>query len=289
MDADLDLLLTTVFVTADDLLPERQNNAARRVTDAEVVTLCVAQAIMGIPSDRRFLAVAGKRLQHLFPELPKQPGYFKRRRRLAETLEWLMGVFASQSPGFYDDLLLIDSTPVECARSRETAKRSALGDAADYGYCTSHSRFFWGLRLHAIFAPDGTPRALELASPKVDEREIGLVLLERCRRAGGETLLGDKGYAGREFAANVAERDATIIRPSRKDEPHNGLHLAPIRQRIESIFWTCKDLLTLERHGARTLAGLRERVLARFCCLAAAITLNHQLGRPSRALVNYCA
>ena len=68
MDADLDLLLTTVFVTADDLLPERPENAARRVTDAEVVTLCVAQAIMGIPSDRGFLAVAAKRLGHLFPD-----------------------------------------------------------------------------------------------------------------------------------------------------------------------------------------------------------------------------
>ena len=289
MDADLDLLLTTVFVTADDLLPERQNNAARRVTDAEVLTLCVAQAIMGIPSDRRFLAVAGKHLGHLFPRLPQQPGYFKRRRRLAETLEWLMGIFASQSPGADDNLLLIDSTPIECARSRETVKRSALGDAADYGWCASHSRFFWGFRLHAIFAPDGTPRALELTSPKIDEREVGLVLLERCQRRGGETLLGDKGYAGREFAAAVSERDATIVRPRRKDEPGDGPHLAPIRQRIESIFWTCKDLLTLERHGARTLAGLRERILQRFCCLAAAITLNHQLGRPSRALVNYCA
>jgi hypothetical protein len=289
MDADLDLLLTTVFVTADDLLPERQNNAARTVTDAEVVTLCVAQAIMGIPSDRRFLAVAAKRLGHLFPRLPKQPGYFKRRRRLAETLEWLMGIFASQSPGFDDDLLLIDSTPVECARSRETVKRSALADAADYGYCTSHSRFFWGFRLHAIFGPDGTPRALELTSPKIDERDVGLVLLERCQRRGGETLLGDKGYAGRQFAVAVSQLDATIVRPRRKDEPGNGPQLAPIRQRIESIFWTCKDMLTLERHGARTLAGLRERILARFCCLAAAITLNHQLGRPSRALVNYCA
>jgi hypothetical protein len=289
MDADLDLLLTTVFVTADDLLPERQNNAARRVTDAEVVTLCVAQAIMGVPSDRRFLAVAAKRLGHLFPQLPKQPGYFKRRRKLADTLEWLLGVFASQSPGFDDDLLLIDSTPVECARSRETAKRSALGDAADYGWCASHSRFFWGFRLHAIFAPDGTPRALELTSPKLDERQIGLVLLDRCRRSGGETLLGDKGYAGREFEEAVSQRDATIVRPRRTDEPGNSPHLAPIRQRIESIFWTCKDLLTLERHGARTLAGLRERVLQRFTCLAAAITLNHHLGRPSRALVNYCA
>jgi hypothetical protein len=296
MDADLELLLSTVFVTADDLLPERAKNAARRVTDAEVVTLCVAQAIMGIPSDRRFLALARRYLADLFPELPQQSGYFKRRRRLADTLEWLMGMFASQSPGFYDDLLLIDSTPIECARSRETVKRAgasrlagAIADAADYGYCASHSRYFYGMRLHAIFAPDGTPRALELTSPKVNEREVGLVLLDRCRRHGGEILLGDKGYASRAFAAQVAQRDTTFVRPRRNDEPGPGPHLAPIRQRVESIFWTCKDLLTLERHGARTLQGLRERILARFCCLAAAITLNHQLGRNSRALVNYCA
>ena len=296
MDADLDLLLTTVYVTADDLLPERAKNAARRVTDAEVVTLCVAQAIMGIPSDRRFLAVAAKRLGHLFPDLPQQPGYFKRRRRLAETLEWLMGIFASRSPGWEDDLLLIDSTPVPCAASRQTVKRSgasclagAIADAADYGYCPSHSQYFWGMRLHAIFAPDGTPRALELCSPKRDERDVGLVLLDRVRRTGPVTLIGDKGYAGRDFATQVSQRNAAIIRPRRADEPGHGPHLAPIRQRIESIFWTCKDLLTLERHGARTLQGLRERILARFCCLAAAITLNHQLGRPSRALVNYCA
>jgi hypothetical protein len=289
MDADLDLLLTTVFCTADDLLPDRPSNAARRVTDAEVVTLCVAQAIMGIPSDRRFLAVAAKRLGHLFPQLPKQPGYFKRRRRLADTLEWLLGVFAAQSPGFEDDLLLVDSTPVPCAQSRETVRRSALGDAADYGWCASHSRYFWGFRLHAIFAPDGTPRALQLTSPKTDERAVALALLARCERRGGEILLGDKGYAGRAFAQAVTELDATIVRPRRRDEPDRGVHLAPIRQRIESIFWTAKDILTLERHGARTLAGLRERVLQRFVCLAAAVTLNHQLGRPSRALVNYCA
>jgi hypothetical protein len=296
MDADLDLLLITVFVTADDLLPESRKNAARRVTDAEVVTLCVAQAIMGIPSDRRFLAVAGKRLGHLFPTLPKQSGYFKRRRRLADTLEWLMAVFASQSPGFYDDLLLIDSTPVPCARSRETIKRAgdssltdALANAADYGWCPSHTEYFWGFRLHALVAPDGTPRALELCSPKIDEKQVALALLQRAQRRGGEVVIGDKNYRGRQFTAQVEQLDATILRPRRRDETGTSPHLAPIRQRIESIFWTCKDLLTLERHGARTLQGLRERILARFCCLAAAITLNHQLGRPTRALVNYTA
>ena len=73
--------------------------------------------------------------------------------------------------------------------------------------------------------------------------------------------MADKGYAGRDFAASAAEHGVLVVRPARKDEPGRGPHLAPIRQRIESIFWTCKDVLTLERHGARTLAGLRERIL----------------------------
>jgi len=63
---------------------------------------------MGIPSDRRFLAVAAKRLGHLFPVLPSQPAYWKRRRRLSAAIEWLLGVFASQSPGWHDELLLVD-------------------------------------------------------------------------------------------------------------------------------------------------------------------------------------
>jgi hypothetical protein len=288
MDADLDLLLIAVFCTADDLLPEGKNNARRRVTDAEVVTLCVAQSIMGIPSDPRFLAVAGKRLAHLFPELPKRSGFHKRRAKLSDTIEWLTGVFASKSPGSEDDLLLIDSTPVECARSVETTRRSALGDAADYGWCAAHSRFFWGFRLHALFAADGTPRALRLTSPKTGEREVGLEMLAATVK-GGETVLGDKGYAGAEFEAHVASLGATMVRPKRKDEGPMSANLAPIRQRIESIFWTCKDILTLERHGARTLHNLRARLAQRFLTLAACVWLNHQLGRPSRALVDYVA
>src|SRR5215210_4882265 len=157
MLADLDLLLIAVFCTADDLLPEKAGNARRRVTDAEVVALCVAQAMLGISSDRHFLALAPRLVGHLFPQLPKQPGFHKRRRRLTETIEWLIGIFASECPGAGDDVVLLDSTPVECGRSLETVRRSALADFAGYGYCRSHSRHFWGMRLHLCCAPDGTP------------------------------------------------------------------------------------------------------------------------------------
>jgi hypothetical protein len=328
MLADLDLLLIAVFCAADDFLPKARNNAKRIVTDAEVVTLCVAQAIMGITTDPRFLAVARKRLIHLFPVLPDRAGFYKRRESLSDTIEALIAQFAAHSPGNDDDLLLVDSTPVECARSRETVKRGgassladALSDAADYGYCASHSRFFYGFRLHTLCAMDGTPRAIALTSPKIDEKEVCLRLVARCRRAPGQflTLIGDKNFRGTQFEADLAALDAAIIRPRRLDEqrraasttpeacstpalqpaslitPHprptanQGPHLAPIRQRIESIYWTAKDILTLERHGARTLHGLRTRIGYRFLALTAAIALNHQLGLPSRALAQYIA
>jgi transposase len=288
MLADLDLLLTAVFCTADDLLPERAKNARRRVTDAEVVTLAVAQAIMGVSSDDRFLRLARRTLGGLFPQLPKQPGYHKRRARLTETIEWLIGVFAQRSPGYHDDLVLLDSTPVECARSVETVRRSALSDAAGYGYCRSHSRWFFGFRLHLVAAPDGTPRAAILAPADQQERDIALRLLPRALH-GGELVIADKGYAGAEFEQAVREMGATLLRPARKDEPANGLHLSGIRQRIESIFWTCKDLLGLERHGARTLTNLRARIATRLLALAAAVWLNHTLGRASRSLITYTA
>ena len=138
---------------------------------------------------------------------------------------------------------------------------------------------------------DGTPRAIALTSPKIDEKEVCLQLVARCARQPGQflTLIGDKNFRGARFEADLAALDATIIRPRRKDERGKGLHLAPIRQRIESIYWTAKDILTLERHGARTLHGLRTRIACRFLALAAAISLNHRIGLPSRALAQYIA
>src|SRR3954468_12625989 len=239
MHADLDLLCISVYCTADDLLPEPPANARRRLSDGEIVTLCVAQGAMGIPSDRRFLRAARRQLGHLFPLWPSQSALHKRRARLADTIEWLIGVFAAQSPGSDDSLLLLDSTAVECGRSLDTTRRSQLADACGYGYSRSHSRWFWGMRLHLACAADGTPKAATLVAADRPEREVALPLLARCLH-GGETVVCDKGYAGSEFAHAVAELGATIVRPARKNEPDNGVHLAPIRQRIESVFVTCK-------------------------------------------------
>ncbi len=153
-----------------------------------------------------------------------------------------------------------------------------------------------GELLHERTLPyDATPLIDELTAwPQVkvcqEAGPTGYGLHRPLRPAGIEsTVIGDKGYAGREFEQAAADLHALIVRPRRKDESGKGPNLAPIRQRVESIFQTLKDILILERHGARTLKGIRTRLTCRFPALAAAISLNHQLGRPSRPLINYTA
>jgi hypothetical protein len=152
VDADLDTLATALYVKTDDLLrsaPQRTPwrpaiGFSPQISDAELVTLAVMQALLGFTSESRWLRFATTHLRHLFPYLPQQPGYNKRLRNLAATISWLIGMLARDTSLWTDDVWVVDSTPVECARSREAVHRSELAGWAEYGYCASHSRYFWG-------------------------------------------------------------------------------------------------------------------------------------------------
>src|SRR6266542_1389270 len=125
MHAQLDDLLTATYVLVDDFLPKRRDpGRPPRITDAELITLAIAQVFMGLPNDRQFLALAGYRLSHLFVYLPRQSGYNKRLRALTPQIERAINYLAFCSPGWCDQLRRLDSTPVPCAASRETVRRS---------------------------------------------------------------------------------------------------------------------------------------------------------------------
>lgn len=287
MHADLDTLVTALYVRVDDLLPKRQGSGRRpQITDAELIALAVAQMFLAVPNDRKFLAFARWRLGHLFSYLPKQPGYNKRLRALAPTIARVLAHLATNSPSFCDGLRLLDSTPVPCGQSRETARRSELAGYAGYGWCRSHSRYFWGFRLYLLCAPDGMPIAFELAAANQPERVVAAEMLQRVA-LGGYTVIADKGFAGEEFEQTMAGLGARFLRPDRKDEPRRHGSLGAVRQWIESVFWTCKGQLTLEAHGARTIQGLCTRVALRLLALAAGLIHNQQIGDPGRHFAAY--
>ena len=302
MDADLDTLATALYVKTDDLLkafpeyaPARPRvGIAPRITDAELVTLAVMQAVLGHPNETRWLRFAADHLSHLFPYLPRQSGYNKRLRKLGPTMAWLIGALTRDTSCWSDDVWVVDSTPIECARSRETVKRSELAGFAEYGYCASHTRYFWGLRLHLLCTLAGLPVGFALTGAKADERQVLLDMLTTdpalLAARAGQIIIGDKNYFGAEFEATLADAGIRLLRPARKGEPDRpgSRFFKPLRQIIESINDTFKGQLDLEAHGGRTPAGVFARVLQRILALTAAIWHNDHTGQPvKRSLLAY--
>jgi hypothetical protein len=299
---DIDTLATALYVKTDDLLKESPQLGPYRpgvgigpkLSDAELVTLAVMQALLGFTSEARWLRHARAHLCHLFPYLPQQPGYNKRLRAAAPLIRHCIRVLAAGTSIWTDDVWIVDSTPVECGRSRETAKRSDLAGWAEYGYCASHSRYFWGLRLHLICTLHGLPVTFALTGAKADERDVLAGLLtadpDLLTARPGQTLIGDKNYYGTAFEATMTSARIRLLRPARHGEPARpGGHLfKPLRQIIESVNDTFKGQLNLEQHGGHTPSGVTVRVLQRILALTAAIWHNDITGQPTlRSLTAY--
>jgi hypothetical protein len=296
MDTDLDTLATALYARIDDTLKAHPELAPWRpkigispkLSDAELLTLAAIQVLQGFNEEARWLRFADRHLRHLFPYLPGQAGYNKRLRRSANQLQALIRILGEDTEVWHDDVWLLDSTPVECGRSRPTAQRSNLAGWAGYGYCASHSRYFWGLRLHLVCTPSGLPVTFALTNPKLDERDVALDIFEHDSTllAGrhGQTIVADKGYTSTEFEHRLAHHGVEVLRPARANEAarRGGRQLKPVRQIVESVFDTLKGQLSLENHHGHSQQGVLVRVLQRLLALTAAIWHNEHSGAPTR-------
>jgi hypothetical protein len=299
---DLDTLATALYCRIDDeMKASPQLNRQRpkvgitpKITDAELITVAVVQALLGYHDEVRWIRHARKAIGHLFPYLPKQPGYNKRLRALTIQISHLIAVLATDTDLWRHPIRIADSTPVQCGSSRETVKRSDLAGWAGYGYCASHSRRFWGLRLHLVTTVHGLPVAFALTNPNIDERDvlIDLVSLQphMFHHPDGLILVVDKGYRDRATETWLNEANIGLIRPAYRNEaPRPGRALLhAVRQTIESVNDTLKGQLDLEQHGGRTPAGVTIRVLQRILAMTAAIWHNWHTGQPiMRSLIAY--
>jgi hypothetical protein len=292
---DLNTLLTALYVKIDDWLGERPRpGRPPKLSDAELLTLAVAQVLLGVRSEARWLRFVPRALPGAFRYLPGQSGYNKRLRGALPLIKRLIRALAADTDLWSDPVWVIDSTPVECARSRPTVQRSNLAGWAGYGYCSSHSRFFWGLRLHLVCTPAGLPITWALAHPKLDERQVLMAVLEHdptlSAARPGLTIIADKGYASAELDRFLAERGVALLRPSYRNRARRpGEHLLkPIRQLIESVHDSLKGQLDLELHGGRSIDGVGARIAQRVLALTAAIWHNRANGEPiTRSLTAY--
>lgn len=284
MTASLETLVVAAYIFADEQAIPRRGPQGK-TTDAELVALAVAQAAMGVPSDRQFLGLVSKVLPGWFPHLPSQSQYNRRLRRLAPTLASVQLRVAELIAS--SGLRIADGTLIGVANYPGCASRSEFAGTAAYGYCASKSQYVWGMRLVLVTDAAGLPLGYTLVAANEKEYEP---VRELTTAHPGCTLIADKGLWGRQYAETLALQAVTILTPERRRDADNlaqERRLAGLRLVIESTISNLKRQMRLEQHLAKTPAGLVQRIVQRLLALTIGMLLNALAGRPPRALVAY--
>ena len=303
MDTDLDTLATALYVKIDELLKAAPQLAPWRpavgippkLSDAELVTLAVMQALLGFCSEARWLRYASRHLRPLFPYLPGQSGYNKRLRAAAGLIRQVIRAIASDTMLWTDDVWLVDSTPVECGRSRETTQTLGAGRVG---------------RLRLVRQPFTLVLGATAASGVHPARPAGRLRAGRRQGRGprgpGRAAGGRAGAGGAAARAGAGGRQE-LLRPRVRGRPGRvgraaGAAGPPGRTRTarrgavqaltaagrvgQSDTSRASSTWSVTAVGHRI--GVWVRVLQRILALTVAIWHNHHTGQPTlRSLLAY--
>ena len=282
---DLEALVVAAYVFADEYPVPARGGRRPLISDAELVALAVAQAAIGISSDRQFLGLIGRLLPGWFPHLPDQSQYNRRLRMLVE----LISIVQQQLARMLDrgGVRLSDGTLIGVANYPGCQHRSEFAGFARFGFAKSQHRFVYGVRLVLLTDEHGLPLGYTVVPANEKEYEP---LADLLTGTPSEVVIGDKGFWGRDYARRLAAAGTTLLTPDKTRTAANlgrERALASTRLVIESVFSNLKEQMRMERHLARTPAGLAVRIAQRIPALTLGMLLNRLNGRPARALAAY--
>jgi hypothetical protein len=282
---DLEALVVAAYVFADEYPVAARGGRRPSVSDAELVALAVAQAAIGISSDRQFLGLIDKVLPGWFPHLPEQSQYNRRLRGLVE----LISIVQQQLARGLDlgGVRLADGSQLAVANYPGCQQRSEFAGFARYGYARSQHRFVWGVRLVLLTDAHGLPLGYTIVPANEHEYEP---LADLLTGTPSEVVIADKGFWGRGYRERLAADGVTLLTPDKTRSAANAGReraLASTRLVIESVFSNLKGQMRLEQHLAKTPAGLAVRIAQRILALTLGMLLNRLSGRPARALAAY--
>lgn len=282
---DLEALVVAAYVFADEYPVPARGGRPPLTSDAELVALAVAQAAIGISSDRQFLGLVGKVLPGWFAHLPDQSQYNRRLRGLVE----LISIVQQQLARWLDTggVRLADGSQLAVANYAGCEQRSGFVGFARYGFARSQHRYIWGVRLVLLTDSCGLPLGYTVVPANEHEFEP---LADLLTGTTATVVIADKAFWGRGRRERLAADGITLLTPDKTRTATNIVReraLASSRLVIESVFANLKGQMRLERHLAKTPAGLAVRIAQRILALTLGILLNRLAGRPARALTAY--
>jgi hypothetical protein len=290
---DLDSFLVTLYVLVDDWWQEHHPSSARKpgrpalLSDPEVITLAILAQWPRFRSERDFWRFASAHLRSYFPNLCTQSQLNRRVRGVELELRALQRAFAGELCEPSAVYRVLDTTLVPAMVRVRASRKGLFAGQASFGRSASKTEWIYGFKVALVVDPDGVITAFGLAPAASDERPIGEALIAEDLH---EAYLADKGFTGIEWERHWLERYGALVAATPKNNTRRAWSkedrrwASGKRQIIEGVICQLKDFFSLERHRAKTLAGLLARLAAKVAAYTCGQRINDSLGRPLRHL-----
>jgi hypothetical protein len=294
---DLDSFLVSLYVLVEDWWHEHHPSSVRKrkpgrpalLSDPEVITLAILAQWPRFRSERDFWRFASAHLRPYFPNLCTQSQFNRRVRVLEPELRALQRTFAGELCEPSALYRVLDTTLVPAVVRVRASRKGLFCGQASFGRSASKTEWIYGFKVALVVDPEGVVSAFGLAPASSDERPIGEALIAEDLH---EAYLADKGFTGVEWERHWLERYGALVAATPKDNSRRAWSKADRRwaagkrQIIEGVICQLKDFFGLERHRAKTLAGLLARLAAKVAAYTCGQRINDSLGRPLRHLAD---
>lgn len=279
-----------VYVIVDDLylqyapdqVKKRRNISQAKLSDSEIITITICGELVGIDSENAWFSFVKKNYSYLFPNIGSRTRFNRTRRNLLQMMELLREKLLSVFSLPYSRYFVIDSFPLPvCKFGRAHFCKTFRGYGADYGKCSSKKETYFGYKVHALITLEGFITDFEITPASVDDR-IGL--RDLTDEKSNITILGDKGYVGEELFEDMQKAHICLMalkRSNSKEQyPKNVRRLIfRLRRRVETVFSQLSEQLHAERVLAKSMRGLKTRLVNKILAYDLCMVINHLFGK----------
>lgn len=280
---------TWVFVIIDDIWKEieaiyKRPGPKPKCSDSELIAMTLIGECRGWHMETEMLC-NWYEYKHLFPNIPSQSRYNRRRRNLMHMINLMRQVILRSLDLSRDRQCIIDSLPIPVVQFHLVP--SSTGDwkayGATFGKVITKKQTIFGYRMHLLIAMNGLILDFELAPANCTDLEVGFELL--CEHTDLD-VIGDKGYISAQKAAELLQMNRirlhTIPRSNMKQQASDifkHLHNT-IRQLIETVNAQLAGQFGIEKNYAHTFWGLCARLYSKLTAHTLCVYINRLLGNP---------
>jgi Transposase DDE domain len=290
MITEFDDFCTWVYVLVDDIWQQispffKRPGPQPVCSDSELIAMALIGECRGWHMETELLSY-WKEYRHLFPHIPSQSRFNRRRRNLMQATNLIRQIILRKMDISQDRQCLIDSLPIPVVQFHLVP--ASTGDwkayEATFGKAITKKQTIFGYRLHLLVSMSGLILDFELTPANCSDLEAGFELLNTHTDL---EVLGDKAYISASKAIELWEKNRislrTIPRSNQKQEVSEAfqhLHNAT-RQLIETVNGQLSGQFGIEKNFAHSFWGLCIRLYNKLTAHTLCIFINRLLGKPN--------